>query len=356
MDSLLTHTKYRQLANVLRERLRSHPNGGKLPSVRSLMKRFQVSQHTVMSALQLLEKEEVITRRHGSGVYRSDTNRLPVIAFCRPKTHSLDLEFKENALMASCEARGWKLRVHRFRPEQADVFAEDIHADAFVLMPEMVTFNSPLLSRLIRNDIPRLALGRDTGGSHLDFATGDDDSILKELIKGLVERGHRRLAFLVSEPPFYEIQERAKTFHQICQLLDLDFHVVLDAKVEYGRDGITQSAKFLKNYLGSLPKKRLPFTALITCSNSGSIPALRVFHEAGFHAPTHYSLCCMSCDPNAQYAIPSITNASPHYTEMAESCLRILEKRLQGDKSPLLFERITYHANWRESTGNAPKL
>jgi LacI family transcriptional regulator len=210
------------------------------------------------------------------------------------------------------------------------------------------------LSRLIQRNVPRVALGRDTGGVQLDFVTGDDDVILKELIKGLVERGHRRMALLVSEPRFHEVQERIKSFNQMCQLLDLDFHSVLDAKAEYGHDSIARSAEFLRNYLDSLSGKHLPFTALITCSSSGSIPALRAFHDFGFQVPADCSLCCMGCDPNAPYTIPSLTNASPHYAELAASCLQVIDERLQGDKSPLLFERIIYRANWRESAGKAP--
>lgn len=354
MDTLKNYTKYQQLAEILKTRLQASPTGDRLPSVRSLMKRFDVSQHTVMSALRLLEEDRMISRRHGSGVYRSESNRVPVIAYCRPQTPAPDVELKENALLTACQNRGWKLLVHRFDPAHVDVLAEEINADAFVLMPEMITFNSPLLARLVQNNIPCVVLGRNTGGAHLDFTTGDDDAILKELLRGLVDRGHRRMAFLVSEPPFFEVQERVSAFIQMCQLLNLSAPLVLDAKLEYGQNGFTHSARFLKNYIAALPEKRLPFTALITCSHAGSIPALRVLHEAGFNVPLDCSLCCMGCDPMAQYAIPSITNASTHYAELAEGCLRIIDQRLQGNKAPLLFESIVYRANWRESVGQAP--
>jgi len=144
-----SHTKYQRLAEILRERLQSHPNGERLPSVRAMMKRFQVSQHTVMSALRILEEEGLLLRRHGSGLYRSDVSRPVVIAHCRPKALSTDLDLKEDALQAACDARGWKLHVHRFDPMHVDVFAEEIRASAFMLQPEMVTFHSPLLSRLV---------------------------------------------------------------------------------------------------------------------------------------------------------------------------------------------------------------
>lgn len=353
MDTLPYQTKYQHLAEMLKDRLRSHPNGKKLPSVRSLMKRFQVSQHTVMAALRLLESEELISRRHGSGVYRSDVNRLPTIAFCRSNGASIETEGKENALLAACEKLGWKMSVHRFEPGQVDHFSDDIHADGFIILPEMVTFQSPLLSRLIKNNIPRVVLGRDTGSAGLDFVTGDDAGVLNELIRGLVDRGHRKLAFLVSETHFYEVEERIKVFSQLCQVLGLE-HVILDPHLNYGDDSTRRCEDYMRVYLESAPRP-LPFTALVTCSLSGSIPSLRVLHEFGLKVPDDCSLCCMGTDTKACYSIPSLTNATAHHEEAADACLRLLGQRLSGDKSTLLFEKVPYHAQWRESTDIPPK-
>lgn len=354
MDTLRSQTKYNHLAEILRSRILSNPHQGRLPSIRALMKRFSVSQNTVMSALRLLEEEELISRRHGSGVYRGAAKRSTVVAYLRPESLSTDLECKESAILAACKARGWKLCMHRFDPEQIDTFADEIEADAFILQPETITFHSPLLARLTAQNIPRIILGRDTGGARLDFVTGDDAALIQEFVKGLVDRGHRRIAFLVSEPHFFEIEERMKDFREVCHLLDLKDCCILDPGIEYGSNGYGDSEKFLREYLAPFREGPLPFTALISCSDSGSLPALRALHDAGFSVPGDCSIACMGCNPQAQYYIPSMSNASQHYAELAEACLRILQRRLEGDSSPLLFERISYRASWRESTGPAP--
>lgn len=43
--------------------------GAKLPTLRQLAKRFDVSQATVVRALERLEADQVLVRRHGSGIY-----------------------------------------------------------------------------------------------------------------------------------------------------------------------------------------------------------------------------------------------------------------------------------------------
>lgn len=354
MDTLRSVTKYTNLADILRARILSNPDQGRLPSIRALMKRFKVSQTTVMSALQLLEEEELISRRHGSGVYRGAAKRSKVVAYLRPESLSTDLECKESSLLTACKARGWKLCVHRFDPERIDTFADEIEANAFVLQPETITFHSPLLARLTAQNIPRIILGRDTGGARLDFVTGDDAALIQELVKGLLDRGHRKIAFLVSEPHFFEIEQRMKSFREACDLLDLEDCPILDPGIEYGTSGYDASGKLLREFLAPIRGNSLPFTALISCSDSGSLPALRALHDAGFSVPADCSIACMGCNPQAQYYIPSMSNASQHYTELADACLRIIERRLDGDSSPLLFERIRYRAIWRESTGLAP--
>lgn len=355
IDSLVHRTKYQQLADTLRERLRTHPNGNKLPSVRVLMKRFQVSQHTVMSALALLKQEDLIASRHGSGNYRSQSERSPVIAYCRPHSPGSALDHKERNLILACERRGWTLEVHRFQASQVDYFAEDIHADGFVIDPPMITFNSPLMTRIMTNNIPRVALGRDTGSIGMDYVVGDNTRAMTEIIKGLMARGHRRIALLVSEPRFIEIEEGIRVFSHICQALDIGEYVILEPPRKYGEDGSRECEVFLREYLANLPGARLPFTALISMSDCGSIPALRVMHDLGIRVPEDLSFFCMGLDERAKYAVPSISNTMAHHEERAESCIRILEKRLAGDKSPILYERGMNSPCWRESVGPAPK-
>ncbi len=355
MEPLAHQTKYRHLANILRERLRSHPNGDKLPSVRSLMKRFRVSQHTVTSALRLLEEEQLISRRQGSGIYADQANRPVTVCFCRPQNANYQDDEREGALREACKKRGWRLLIDRFDALHADLFTDEVSADAFILPAELITYHSPLLSRLKTNAIPIVIVGRDTSSVQFDFVTGDDAPVIREFIMGLYNRGHRRIAFFDCEPPFYEVKKRVEYFREVCQMLQIESYPVLDAQAQYGLDSTAKSEAFLIKYLSDLGTKKLPFTALVSGSMSGSIPAPRVFHDAGFHIPRDVSLCCIGSDFRANYSIPPVSNAASHHMELAEGALEIIEKRLSGDKNPLLFQSIPYRAIWRESVGAARK-
>lgn len=355
MELLPHQTKYSHLAEILRERLRSHPNGDKLPSVRALMKRFRVSQHTVTSALHLLEEEGLISRKGGSGIYANLANRPVTVCFCRPQNANAQDDLREGALRSACAKRGWHLHIERFDPLHVDLFVDEISADAFVLPGELTSFHSPLLNRLATNATPFVIMGRDTSSVQLDFVTGDDAPVIREFVQGLSQRGHRHIAYLDCEPPFYEVKKRVEYFLDTCQMLQIESYPVLDVQAEYGLSSIEKSETFLRQYLKNLGNKPLPFTALLTGSMAGSIPAPLVFSEAGFKIPKDVSLCCIGSDHRARYALPPISNSSTHHVELAEAALEIIGKRVAGDKSPLLFKTVPYRAIWRESVGVPPK-
>jgi GntR family transcriptional regulator len=63
--------RYHRIAEALRERIRAGelPSGARLDNQRQLAKSFGVTLMTLRQALELLEREHLITRRHGLGTF-----------------------------------------------------------------------------------------------------------------------------------------------------------------------------------------------------------------------------------------------------------------------------------------------
>jgi DNA-binding GntR family transcriptional regulator len=62
---------YRQLASVLRDRIRSGqlPHGGRVPSEKDLHDEFGLARETIRRALAVLRAEGLVEVRHGHGTY-----------------------------------------------------------------------------------------------------------------------------------------------------------------------------------------------------------------------------------------------------------------------------------------------
>ncbi len=73
-------TAYRKAAEKLRSRILSGAiaPGSRLPAERDLCRLLRISRITVRQALDLLEEEHLIVRRHGSGTYASDRPQMVV--------------------------------------------------------------------------------------------------------------------------------------------------------------------------------------------------------------------------------------------------------------------------------------
>src|SRR5262245_35286348 len=63
--------RYQQIADALRAQIRQGdlPSGAPLPNQRQLAKSFGVTLMTLRQALEVLEREHLITRRHGLGTF-----------------------------------------------------------------------------------------------------------------------------------------------------------------------------------------------------------------------------------------------------------------------------------------------
>ena len=349
MSDSVIQAKYIHMADVLRERIQQDRNSDRLPSIRSMMKRYGVSQSTITSALNILESEGLIARKGGSGVYATQNNRPITICFCRTIEANYRIDKWEYALHQGCNNRGWHLATSRFAADKVELFSDAVDADAYVVTPDFVNFQSPLLNNLTSSHIPIVVLGRDTGGARLDFVAKDNNAIIQEYVQGLVTRGHRKLAFLDCEPPFHEVKQRVDCFERACRLLNIESSIVLDVGAKYGSDSLSASAEFLRKYLSTLNGGPLPFTALLSSSASGSIPAIRVFNDAGYRVPQDLSLCCLGSDSRSIYAVPTITNTVHNHEESADAILQIIDKRLNGNTSPLLYKWINYQIEWRDS-------
>src|SRR5688572_15004587 len=78
-------TKHEELTRTLRDLVRALPTGERLPSQTELMRRFQVSDRTVLRSLEDLRRDGWIVRRRGSGTFVADpSDRLPYPHGARP--------------------------------------------------------------------------------------------------------------------------------------------------------------------------------------------------------------------------------------------------------------------------------
>lgn len=347
--------KYQSLADGLRARIESLPRGSRLPSLRALKQRTGYSIQTINTAIGLLEQEGILLRKHGSGLYVSPKKGTRHIALCRSTFPSLNVLIKEQGLIQACARRGWNLTPHQFRFDRPDILDQEVRGDAVVIFSELLSFEYDITRVLLSSKIPLVALGPKNESSDIDCVTGDNFAAHSLILKKLVSLGHRRIAYLNTEPSCGEIDQKLADFKKLAGVFDLAASPVIDCHTRSGQNTEITTTRAMNAFLAAHPK-RLPFTALVSCSSPGSVAAMRALYEHGWRIPRDCSVLCMHDDMIAPYIVPALTNLKWDYPSWGEHCADLIEKRLSGKLPPApQTVQIVPEINWRESVARAPR-
>ncbi|MBE2203616.1 MAG: substrate-binding domain-containing protein [Chthoniobacterales bacterium] len=345
------------MCESLRHRIQRMPIGARLPSLRSLVKRYGMSLQSVNFALKQLQAEGLVDIRHGSGVYVSSQKAVRCIEFHRPQYPSVQLDRKELSLGKAVAKAGWKMIVKRHDPTYDDpIDTPDPGAAAHIVSASLVDPRRSFFNLLLQQKVPVLAYGRESGSLDLDYVTGNDLHGIMMLLKHLRELGHRRLGLIVNEPEYYEVAQRRTMFLELAETLDFEPPCVVECGVREGEDSQLGAWRGLWAFLAN-NEKRLPFTAAVVASAAGAAGVLRAFHEAGIRVPHDCSLasCCGFEGANA-LLIPSVTEVGVPLEAWGETAAQVLQQRFDRDPGLVLATKIPCRLDVRESTGSAPKV
>ena len=350
-----TAYKYSKLTELLRNRILSLPSGAHLPSVRALMKRYNLSMQTVNMALKQLESENLISIKHRSGIFVSSDRYVRLIVYHRARHPSTLVDAKEESLRRAFDAIGWQLLVCRYEenPLGKDIFVEP-KACAHVVNADMVDDKYPFLPQILRQGVPVVALAREPGTFSMDYLTSDEPEMMMTLTEHLRSRGHQRVGFLVNEPCFFEVRERLSLFQNSLEKLGMPPGTIVDCETKPFEKSNVQAYAGLSRYLERTPE--IPFTALIVSSSAGGPAALRAFHERGYRVPDDCSVATFGDEPQEPniYSVPSITGIDVPMDAWGDVLVNLLQQRFVGDESPCIGRRVPSRLIARESTAAPP--
>lgn len=348
--------KFEILADSIRRKIASLPNGSKLPSVRSLMKRYSYSLQTVNCALELLSSEGLIDVRHGSGCYVSSSQTIRCIEFHRPDYPSRWLEAKELALCHAVNAAGWKIVIRRHDCRLDDLSNyPNTNASAHIVAAGLIDLRWPFFNNLLQLSVPVIAFGREAGSFNLDYITGNDHQMFSLLVKHLKELGHHRIAMLVNEPDCFEIRQRRQIFAEILELFDMAPAQYIECRTQDGENSSVMARRGLFEFLDRSGSKKLPFTALIVASAAGVIGALRALSERRIQVPRDCSLASFGCEIENSLFVPSVTDAGYLETAWGENTIVLLKQRFESNPPIPIAIKIPAALNIRESTATPHK-
>lgn len=177
---------------------------------------------------------------------------------------------------------------------------------------------------LAQNQIPFVSLGKgETPADYPYVDIGDTDG-MKMLVTHLVEKGHRRIAFIGASPNLLVHVDRLKGYQQGLAAARIPLN---EAWVQHG--DLTEEGGY-RAALDLLNTHAAP-TAIIGCNDLTALGVLRAAKEKGLYIGTELAIAGYDGIKETEYTNPPLTTLFQPTYEIARTLARMLVMRIEGN-------------------------
>ena len=339
LDIAAANTKHEALTQTLQGMAAGLNPGDRFPSQTELMRRFGVSDRTVLRSLEDLQRAGWIVRKKGSGTYVAEpgAQREPEVnrrAVSRDTIAGLTLGLGARSFYRSCiddlaiqaEAVGTSLVCQLARVDTGDAEAhllEALSPRGFVLFSYQL---NPIAKRLLDRGHRVVVVGAPAAG--IDpivpsvFADHDYGGYLAT--KHLIDLGHRRIAYCFTLPS-YPLEETLRWQGHIRALVEarskgLIIHdeVLRKAQVAPWWERPSRAADYFR-------RPGAP-TGLVAWNDNEAIQLISLLHRAGIRIPQDVSLIGFDGVKEGAVSVPALTTIDQYVSRQMHTVLDLLSR------------------------------
>jgi GntR family transcriptional regulator of arabinose operon len=336
---LQRQTKHSELTGLLRNLVTTLQPGDRLPAQDELMRRYKVSDRTVLRSLEDLQRAGWIVRRPGSGTYVTDprerqenaANSFPVsqtknrtIVALAPHFFAASyLRLCADTLSARAETANLSLVCHANSLDNLP-FIESLRPQGVVL------FSYPMAGiaeQLIAHGHRAVVVGSPPADIDppIPCVFADHEIGGQLAAEHLLELGHRRIAFAFDTQMRYPYRQHPRwTGHQeaidnVRNTGEVVLDTVIDAEMLTAwREDASLAAAYFQ-------RPDAP-TGITVWNDSSAIVLLGILHRAGLRVPDDVSVIGFDALPEGADSIPPLTTVDQHVAWQMQAVLRLLTR------------------------------
>lgn len=202
--------------------------------------------------------------------------------------------------------------------------------DGVLLVPASSTAES--VKFVQKQGVPVVVLDRRVPEVQVDVVRGDSEGGAYQLIKLLLDLGHRRVAVLSGPQDVSTAVDRVAGYHRALAEAGLDGNEEL---IFYGSFTQASGYEMMQRVLALAPRP----TALFATNNFIAVGALRALRDVGLRVPGDMALVAFDDLTSALVIEPFLTVAHQPAYEMGRRATELLLARL-SDKAPAEYQEI----------------
>ncbi len=333
---------YQQLGSLLRSRLSAGDWSGRqpLPSEAKISEMAAISHSTVRQALDMLVQEGLLVRERGRGTFVRPTNRTGATESGIVRHHRLALVMPwDGGSFFAAFFPGIEERAHQagFRTmlvnnwNDAEVELERVReavdhgVDGLIWMCA-ADGPKPTAVRYVRERVPAVVmLDRVPPAYRSDLSLVDADNRggMVQVIRHLVERGARRIAFARSQRHFTSTRNRERGYR--AALKSAGIEVRDDWVFGTRRIGLAGGKVLAKKILQSGQQ----FDAICCTSDAVAVGIIHALQEHGLRVPEDVAVTGFDDDPMSAAVKPALTTVHMDLQTIAAEATRLLFDQLQ---------------------------
>lgn len=190
------------------------------------------------------------------------------------------------------------------------------------------------INYLIQNKIKFVSLGKGNTPIDYPYVEVRDTAGMEKLVTHLVEKGHRRIAFIGASQDLVLHTNRLNGFQQGLRHAQIS----LDPSLIKNGDLTEESGYYLAQELLKLPERP---TAIIGCNDLTALGVLRAAREKGLYIGSELAIAGFDGIPETEFTNPPLTTLSQPTYEIARKLATMLMSIIAAkplDNSHISFE------------------
>lgn len=331
--------------------------GDKLPTQYQLRQLLGASRPTVAKALALLAAEGLVESRQGSGVYLRSTplenTRTRLLSFIAPQSHAALVLRAYYGIERHARRKGYALLMasseNNVRHEE-ELVEQHLQAGAQGIILYPVTrwrnqlHNDYLLSRW--RDVPIVILDIGYEEWERPMVMFDNFRLGYQMTQALLERGHRRIAFLPLHPDCLHrsIHERREgwlaAMHDWGVLVPESYLQWAPLVRDVEPDGEVMAHQVLQ--LSPRPD------AVITWEDSVAVRLIRALQKIGVAVPEEIRVVGFDDLEATHFFQPTFPTSQPDFARLGEIAVEVLDDWLSGRQRTPRTYVLSVPVLWRE--------
>jgi LacI family transcriptional regulator len=173
------------------------------------------------------------------------------------------------------------------------------------------------------NEVPIVVTGRRLRGRHLFSLQIDDRQGAMLAVQHLIERGHRRIAFIAGSENHPDAMERLEGYKKSLAEAGIEFDPSLVAVGDWHEEG------GLRATLGLLDSGA-EFTALFCVNDQTAYGACLALYRKGLSVPRDVSVIGFDDLPSSEYRLPPLTSVRQSIGELGDRSAQAMLQLIDG--------------------------